>query len=187
MTPVQQEALTRIAQCSVYVEQTAGLPALVTCAQCVLETGYLAHAPENNCFGIKSYAGEFGRQLLSTDEYFTAAELTQFLAKGDGRTAEPAAPVALDGARQKYFVMDWFATFATLENCFAYRSNLLLGSPIYREALDAYRGTQDADSFVDGIAPHYATSPDYAVEIKQLMAEPAVIQAVELARQTNQS
>jgi hypothetical protein len=82
--------------------------------QAILESGWLDHAPGNNCFGIKSYNGEYGRQLLSTTEWFTDAELKRFLALGDGRTAQladPVAPARHDG-RRKYRVQDWFATFA---------------------------------------------------------------------------
>ena len=108
--------ITQIADAAVAAEAATGCPAELMAAQCILESGWLSFAPQNNCFGIKTYSGEFGRQLLRTTEWFNASELAAFLSRGDSRTATrmPAAPV---NGRSKYSVQDWFATFATLAGC----------------------------------------------------------------------
>src|SRR5579872_7370119 len=90
MIDTQRTKLRQIAQAAVASERATGCPAELQAAQCILETGWLSHAPGNNCFGIKSYPGESGRQLLHTREWFTDTGVRQFLASGDGRTAELA-------------------------------------------------------------------------------------------------
>src|SRR5437660_12429141 len=90
MLDTQKANLGRIAEAAVASERSTGCPAELQAAQCILETGWLNHAPGNNCFGIKFYAGAFGRQLLHTREWFTNTEAARFLALGDGRTAELA-------------------------------------------------------------------------------------------------
>jgi hypothetical protein len=94
MTPEQQVTVARIAAAAVQAEQSTGCPAEITTAQCILESGYLQHAPGNNCFGIKAYAGCFGTQLIDTHEWFTDAEAAKFLERGQGRAAVAIQPVA---------------------------------------------------------------------------------------------
>src|SRR5437588_781772 len=123
MLETQKTNLRLIAQAAVASERATACPAELQVAQCILETGWLKHTPGNNCFGIKSYEGAFGRQLLHTREWFTDAEDRRFVALGDGRTAEAAKPIQQDAhGRKLYNVQDWFATFATLGDCFARRA-----------------------------------------------------------------
>src|SRR5437762_5869262 len=123
MLETQKTSLRLIAEAAVTSERSTGCPAELPAAQCILETGWLKHAPGNNCFGIKSYNGAFGRQLLRTREWFSDADAARFLALGDGRTAELANPVQHDPrGRKLYHVEDWFANFATLGDCFARRA-----------------------------------------------------------------
>ena len=90
MLETQKNNLWLIAQAAVAAEKATHCPAELQAAQCILETGWLAHAPGNNCFGIKSYEGAAGRQLLASREWFNDAELDCFLSRGDGRSATPA-------------------------------------------------------------------------------------------------
>src|SRR5215469_1251488 len=111
MLETQKTNLRLIAEAAVVSERSTGCPAELQAAQCILETGWLKHAPGNNCFGIKSYEGAWGRQLLRTNEWFNDAEAARFLARGDGRTAALADPVQQDAhGRKLYNVRDWFAT-----------------------------------------------------------------------------
>jgi flagellum-specific peptidoglycan hydrolase FlgJ len=161
--------LELITQAAVASEKATGCPAELQVAQCILETGWLAHAPGNNCFGIKSYPGAFGRQLLFTREWFTDAECDRFLALGDGRTAEPAAPVQTDAhGRKLYKVQDHFATFATLGDCFARRA-AMWDKGRYAPFATAYKTDKDLVRLVRGIAPIYATDPAYAESVLKLI------------------
>src|SRR5207249_1655415 len=137
--------------------------------QCILETGWLNHAPGNNCFGIKSYQGEYGRQLLATREWFTDDELARFLSSGDSRTAILAQPVQPDAhGRKLYNVQDWFATFATLGDCFARRVAMFTAGR-YAPFAASHKASPDLEALVRGIAPIYATDPTYAEKVLDLI------------------
>ena len=182
MLDTQKANLRRIAQAAVASEQATGCPAELQAAQCILETGWLSHAPGNNCFGIKSYPGESGRQLLQTHEWFTPKELLQFLARGDQRTAEPVTPERVDGrGRRLYSVQDWFATFETLGDCFAKRAGNFRSGPYARFAA-AFQADRDLEALVHGIAPIYATDPAYAGKVLAFVHNSEVREALAAAR-----
>lgn len=174
------EKLPQIADAAVAAEAATGCPAELMAAQCILESGWLSFAPQNNCFGIKTYSGEFGRQLLRTTEWFNASELAAFLSRGDSRTATrmPAAPV---NGRSKYSVQDWFATFATLAGCFEKRGALFTVGP-YAPFAAAYKANRDITVLVDGIGPIYATDPSYAKSVLTIINQSNVQQALATAR-----
>lgn len=178
------ERLKQIARAALHCESLVpACPAEIPAAQCALESGWLDHAPENNCFGIKSYAGEFGRQLLHTTEYFSDAELRHFLGPGDGRTAEltdAAAPARHDG-RRKYKVQDWFATFASLGDCFAKRAHLFTAGR-YAPIAAAYAQDRDLEKCVRAFGPIYATDPEYAETLIRIVRQPEFQQALAEAR-----
>src|SRR5262245_25350157 len=96
MLETQQTNLRLIAQAAMASEKATECPAELQAAQCILETGWLHHAPGKNCFGIKSYPGEYGRQLLATREWFSRDELARFLSRGDGRVATAVRGAAPD-------------------------------------------------------------------------------------------
>lgn len=180
----RKQALEQIAQAAVACEEQTGCPALLLAAQCILESGWLAHAPGNNCFGIKQYTGAYGRQLLRTQEWFGAAELARFLDLGDGRTAKPVLPARQDArGRHLYDVMDWFATFATLADCFAKRA-ALFSAGRYAPFAEAYRQHGDIEAYVRGIAPIYATDPGYAKAVLSLVDDSSIQGALRAARQS---
>lgn len=182
LSPTQLKAVDKIGSAAVIVERLWGIPAELTSAQCCIESGYLAHAPKNNCFGIKEYEGCLGRQLLFTVEYFTDAELARFLARGDGRTAVLAMPpVTLPSGRKKYKVQDWFAVFATLADCFAKRGKMFLAGR-YAPFAEAYRVDSDLEKLVKGIAPIYATDAGYADAVLKMARRPEIMAAISKAR-----
>src|SRR5947208_2405336 len=153
MLDTQKTNLRLIAQAAVASERSTGCPAELQAAQCILETGWLKHAPGNNCFGIKFYPGSFGRQLLHTREWFSDVETARFLAMSDGRTAEPSEPAQQDAhGRKLYNVQDWFATFATLGDCFARRA-AMFSAGRYAPLASAYKAGGSLDDLVRGIAP----------------------------------
>jgi flagellum-specific peptidoglycan hydrolase FlgJ len=174
--------LPKIARAAVDAEGQTGCPAELMAAQCILETGWLAAAPENNCFGIKSYAGNFGRQLLRTKEWFTDEQLRHFLALGDQRHAEmdAAVPPRSDG-RKRYAVWDWFATFKDLGDCFAKRAAMWDKGP-YSKAATAFKQGGGLEDLVRGIAPVYATDPKYADSVLGIIHQRDVQTAILQAR-----
>ncbi len=182
MIDTQRTKLRQIAQAAVASERATGCPAELQAAQCILETGWLAHAPGNNCFGIKSYPGEFGRQLLHTHEWLTPAELDLFLAASAGRTAELAQPVQHDArGRSLYSVQDWFATFPTLAECFARRAAFFYTGR-FAPFSAAWRRDRDLEALVRGIAPIYATDPAYAEKLLGFITQAEVREELAAAR-----
>lgn len=182
LTPRERAALTEIAAAAVESERSSGVPAELTAAQCILESGWLAHSPLNNCFGIKEYPGCFGTQLLPTEEWFTETQANQFLALGNGRAAKLHEPLETNGDKRLYDVLDLFATFPSLSACFAYHDLLLTSLPVYSPAWAAWKIFHDLPRLIDDIGPIYATSPDYASTIKSLAFSPALAEALRLAR-----
>jgi flagellar protein FlgJ len=182
MLESQKTTLRLIAQAAVASERSTGCPAELQAAQCILETGWLKHAPGNNCFGIKYYDGADGRQLLRTHEWLTEGDAARFLALGDGRTAVPAEPAAHDArGRKLYNVEDVFATFATLGDCFAYRA-AIFSTGRFAPFAAAFKAGGSLEDLVRGIAPIYATDPAYADHILTLMANGNLQAAIATAR-----
>lgn len=181
LSETQKNNLHRIAQAAVASEKATGCPAALLAAQCILESGWLRHAPENNCFGIKSYPGEHGRQLLATREWFDDAGLAAFLARGEQRTAAPVEPVQQDAGCTLYRVQDWFATFPRLEDCFARRAAMFAAGR-YAPFAASYQASGNLEALVRGIAPIYATDPTYADSVLALIHDPGVQAAIAEAR-----
>ena len=176
---------SQIAPASVLCEKQVGLPAEVTAAQCILETGWLKHSPGNNCFGIKAYEGCYGRQLLFTREWFNEEELERFLQSNQGRTATLINAHATVNGRKEYSVQDWFAVFPSLGACFVYHAKLLLESPIYAQAFAWYKENGDQAQYVRSVARHYATDPQYAAQVLDLADSQQVKDSVAAARVNN--
>lgn len=174
---------TQIAPAAVSAARLTGVPAELLCAQAILESGWLEHAPGNNCFGIKSYQGQYGRQLLRTREWLTPQELARFIALGDARTAQAVLPERKDElGRTLYDVRDWFATFATLGDCFLRRA-LLFTEGRYVESWKRYLENRDLEAFVRAMAPIYATDSHYADAVLAIARMPEVTSIVEQLHQ----
>jgi flagellum-specific peptidoglycan hydrolase FlgJ len=183
LTEQQQAALRAIASAAVAAERATGCPAELSAAQAALESAWLSvPSGKNNCFGIKSNPGISGRELVTTHEWFTPAELAHFLSRGDGRTAVLDPPQQSGGTRQRYRVQDWFAAFETPDECFAYHAGLLQRG-VYAPAWERYQADHDLDRYIAVVAGHYATAPDYAHQVSQVANGLAVSTAVLQARQ----
>lgn len=121
-TITRSDAITRMCEAAVATEKATGCPAELLVAQAALESKWLQAAPGNNALGCKSYVGEFGRQLLKTQEWFTDEEAAVFAAADPLRSIQRVASEQTNGGRSLYAVTDWFATFPSLEACFAKRA-----------------------------------------------------------------
>jgi flagellum-specific peptidoglycan hydrolase FlgJ len=168
---------------AVVAENATGIPADLTMAQWAIESGWGDHSPQNNCFGIKSYSGEYGRQLLKTVEWLTDAEKNEFLARGDGRKIEndPVGTAVTASGRKRYILWDWFATFPTLAACFAKRAQLFTAGR-YKPFADAYMADKDIAKLVRGISVIYATAPDYGELLMKVIQQHNVHSALLAAR-----
>jgi len=156
------------------------IPMELILAQWALESGWGSHAPGNNCFGIKEYPGCLGRQLLRTREYFTLEEKGKWLTAKEGRTAD-LEDATVTAGRQRYICQDWFATFPSLAYCFMKRAGLFhLGD--YRPFTQKYLIDLNFAALVQGVAPIYATDPNYAKEILSIVSMPELQAAIKEAQ-----
>ena len=126
-------------------EKETGCPAKLSLAQWALESGWGQHSPGNNCFGIKEFPGCFGIQELMTTEVY------------HGVTKH---------------VPQKFATFKTIEDCFIKHSKLITEGKSYSKVWLDYKLNGDITKLVLGIAPIYATDPDYSKKILSLISSP---------------
>lgn len=150
------ERLNAAAQSAVACEESTGVPAELTLAQWVVESGWGAHAPGNNCFGIKAYPGCYGVQSLQTSEVI--------------------------GGVTKSFNLE-FAIFPTLGACFAKHAELISEAAPYRRVWQQYAASKSVEALVEGIAPIYATAPNYAKTLLGVISMPQVASAISNARQ----
>lgn len=176
-------AVEQIAKAAVACEVAApACPAELLFSQCAIESGWLAHSPGNNCFGLKAHPGiGNGRQLLHTTEWFTPEQVQEFLRGDASRTAIPQAQHGIVRGRTLYIVQDWFATFASLADCFLERAKMF-SKPPYAVAAQQYEQNRDFPALVRSIAHFYATAEDYAAEVLRIAGMTDVQAALAAAR-----
>ena len=182
MTPLtvhQRAAVSAVMWAAIASERIIGCPAEVTVAQWAIESNWGTAVFGKNPFGIKEYPGCHGRQLLRTQEWFTDLELSGFLARGQGRTAELHGQRV--GSRNLYDVRDLFATFATLGDAFIFHGRLLQRGP-YLAAWQRYQKDHDLVAYIHGIAVHYSTMATYGDTVAQWATHPEIAAAVVAAR-----
>ncbi len=178
----RSEAITRMCEAAVSTEKATGCPAELLVAQAILESDWGKSMPGFNMFGFKNYPGSYGRQLLKTRERFTDAELKAFLALNDGRVAELEDDVMVNG-RKGYRVLDWFATFQSLEACFAKRAQRWnAGQGL--TWVKAFRVNRDFAAMFAEMARSYATADPnaYALALLARLKVPEVQEGLAAAR-----
>lgn len=118
------------------------VPACTQLAQWAIESGYGAHSPGNNPFGMKPRSGQSDPcQMLATTEW--------------------------SQARGYYKVDQPFRVFPSIGAAFDVHAQLIATAPVYSQAMAAL---PDVNTFIDRMAAHYATDPAYAGKIKSMIA-----------------
>lgn len=116
------------------------IPASASLSQWILESGWGAHSPGNNPFGMKPRHGMNDPcQQLMTKEFIHGEEI------------EEEQP---------------FRIFPSVDAAFLAHAELLATAPVYADAMTEL---PDVDAFIDKMAPHYATAPNYAETLKGLI------------------
>lgn len=141
-------------------EVESGVPALVTLGQAALESGWGAHAPRFNFFGIKAKQTEpaEGRQLLRTREVLGTAHATGF---PEVISVTPRA----DG-RYDYVVRAWFRAYPDARAAFRDHGRFLRANRRYAHAF----GLRDPFAFAQAVAAAgYATEPNYGQVLSEVM------------------
>ena len=140
-TAAQQAFIGQVAPGAIAAQQRYGIPASVTIAQAIDESGWgqseLATA-DHNLFGIKG-TGPAGRDMQPTQEYENGIWVT--------RTAP-------------------FRVYHNLAESIADHGQLLATNPVYQHAM---ANRQVPDAFADALTGVYATDPNYGPNLIALM------------------
>ena len=155
LTPSQLQRLSAAAVSAVACEQSTGLPAEISVAQWADESGWGVHAPGNNCFGIKPFAG------CQTQSLFTWESV------GGKRVDERLL----------------FAAFPTLAACFEKHADLITTGEHYIAAWTRYQASRNLVDLINGIAPIYASDPGYAGKLCRILSMDETQAALKLARE----
>lgn len=157
--PVAQ-FVARYAPAAQRSQQANGVPALVTLGQAALESGWGAHAPRFNFFGIKARPTdpEGARQLLRTREVCATRtckfpEIISITPRSDGRF--------------NYVVRDWFRAYPDADTAFNAHGQFLVKNRRYAKA---FAVAHDPHAFATEVArAGYATDPSYAKTLTSVM------------------
>lgn len=160
LNSTQLAALAVAVNAAMETEADTKCPAELTIAQWADESGWGAHQPGNNCFGIKCAAGHPG-EMLTTEEY-------------------------LHSARQPITEGQEFETFMTLKACFDRHAQLITTGKRYAAAWNSYQSTPVLPWLIVNVSAMYATDPNYAAKLMRILAMPDVQAALDKARALRQ-
>lgn len=148
---VDPKLLAQAADAAKGCELETHLPAALTLAQWALESGWGQHQPGNNCFGIKAYEGCYAIQSLRTSENIS------------GKTCSVYQP---------------FARFVSIQDCFEKHAELITQGASYRLPWGAYLAHGNPYDLAQSVAAVYATDPDYASKLTELMRSEEITKAL---------
>jgi flagellar protein FlgJ len=143
LNPKQQDFLAAAARAAMRSERSYGVPAALTLAQAVLESGWGSKMPGNNCFGIKRAARHEQGQTFATHE----AE--------NGKLKACKAE---------------FAAFDSLEACFEDHAILISQRRPYDSFFRKYEQDENLTRLIGEVARVYATDPAYAKKVCAVMS-----------------
>lgn len=179
------EALPQIVAAAVAAERESGVPAVITAAQCAIESGWLDKAPGNNCFGVTWQPGAGDRQLLPTLEWLTAFDREKFgtraeyegekLVRATGKTGKNRHGVAT----AEWRCLRWFRAYATLADSFRDHGKLISSDANYRAVWRRFQMDRNVEGLAVGIARSgYATSPNYEKLLPEVMKMTPLVRAI---------
>jgi flagellum-specific peptidoglycan hydrolase FlgJ len=155
-TPAEQKAFIKSASDGAErSEQKTGVPASVTIAQAILESGWGEHhmGDANNYFGIKAQEDKNGKVTFGDVATGFVDKLTKEFKNGKAFT-----------------VVAHFRSYKNMADSFLDHGIFLTANTRYLKALDAYKKSRDANDYARGLqAAGYATDPDYATTLISLM------------------
>jgi flagellum-specific peptidoglycan hydrolase FlgJ len=157
LTKEQLDFLKDIALAAVASEAETDVPAELTTAQAILETGWGRYMPpnSNNLFGIKDTDRYPGASYAMTTEWI----------KG--------SPVKIQAAFEKY---------PSLQACISDHARLISSAGVYAPHYQVYKTDRDSRGYLWGIAAHYATDPGYARKVWRIMQMEELQREIQLAR-----
>jgi flagellum-specific peptidoglycan hydrolase FlgJ len=134
-------------------DAATGVPGLVTLAQAAVESGWGAHSPRNNFFGIKARASdpEATRQLLRTREVLKSPDVKGF--------PEIISVTQRPDGKYDYVVRDWFRVYPDPAAAFIAHGEFLRRNSRYAKAFQA--GGEPYAFAAAVTRAGYATDPSY--------------------------
>ncbi len=167
LNPKQSEFLALASSAAVAAEALSGVPAELTTAQAILESGWGRACPGNNCFGIKATPRNPRVVTVTTQEVFTQEQLANW------KRHHPTKPVRIIGTvtdgRMRVELDDAFAAFDDLAACFIEHDHLLTQVEPYESALADFKAKDNLAAYIERVAVTYATDPNYAKSIFALL------------------
>lgn len=148
LTDAQWRFLSTAAGAAVVSERDTGVPAEITLAQAILESGWGKASPGFNCFGIKDSDRRPGCQYCITREFVDGTWKMMKLA---------------------------FEVYPDLSACFTDHAKLISGgfdpkkTNAYWPHFRLYQQDKDLRGYLWGISAHYATDPKYPQNIMALL------------------
>jgi flagellar protein FlgJ len=180
LQPRQLDALNAFSRAAVRSERLYGVPAELSVAQAVLESGWGARMPSNNCFGIKASAHHPQCVTVATHEVLTPAQYEAWKRNHPGRASTVEGRLA-DG-RLTVKLEDDFAAFDDLAACFELHAILLSQEAPYSTMLAKFQANQNYPLYVEHVAAKYATDPTYSKQLLAVASMHPVQDALEAAR-----
>ena len=157
-TPAEQKAFIKTASVAAQKsEQETGVPASVTIAQAILESGWGEHhmGDANNFFGIKAQEDKNGKVTFGNVATGFIDKLTKEFKNGKAIT-----------------VVAHFRAYKDMAGSFIDHGIFLTTNARYLKALKAYKETKDANEYARGLQKAgYATDPSYAKTLISLMTK----------------
>lgn len=155
LTADQQTFLDSAAAASVASEKATGLPAELTLAQAIFESGWGKACPGNNCFGIKVDQRGSGVQYVMTQEFINGSWVKEPLA---------------------------FEKYDSLADCFTDHARLITEEAPYADAWAQFQKDHLVHAFIIAVGRIYATAPNYGLQISGMCLSPWFDNALYFAR-----
>lgn len=156
LTPSQLQFLQLAAVASVASEKATGLPAPLSLAQAIFESGWGAHmSGQNNCFGIKANGRGCGSCQVKTTEFI------------NGQWTSPTLA---------------FESYSTLADCFNDHAWLITKGGPYAQVWKQFQDDDKYSQFVLGVAKIYATDPGYGGTILSFSTSVTIQNAIVAAK-----
>ena len=184
MTTKQRAAnLKLIAEGSVSIECKYSIPAELSTGQCIIESAWLAKAPANNCFGLKSPKGAAIYQTLATKELLTNAQIEAERKRGKNIIS---VGLLINGKRT-VVIEERFQVFKSIEECFHAYARLLIAGRYFKTRFQRYlihRNTERLLTDMSGAdnQPPYFTGAGYVDLWRRITTQKNVIDAIAAAR-----
>jgi flagellum-specific peptidoglycan hydrolase FlgJ len=177
-----QQRLAEVAGIAARLESTTGVPAQMLIGQWAIESKWGAKpVGRANVFGIKRDARHSDFCVVTTQEVFSVAQITQWNHRHPQRPARVVGN--LPDGKHVVELEDEFADYLSLEDSCRDYVWLIKHGDRYQKAWASYQATRDLSALIDGVARVYATAPAYATLLHQIAEQANVVATIQAARE----